>query len=223
VNAAYETLSDPGRRHAYDLALQAPAGNPAFAPPPGHARKYSQRRNPAANRATRAGRAGMSHEAIYQKYAPLGSRACWVLVVFGLLLALDRACVQTFLNEEVLRADTWVKYNRRGRPIGSVTTIETPNASFSSENEYKVGDVLALQRTPLFGQVISRQYQKGYDSSPIEASDQLYRGAPLLLPITMFLTALVGAWPGRAGRRQMDCALTAGILAVIVLWLLFRF
>jgi curved DNA-binding protein CbpA len=78
VNAAYETLSDPGRRHAYDLALQAPAGNPVFAPPPGHARKYSPRRNPTVNRATRPGRAGMSHEAIYQKYAPLGRKACWV-------------------------------------------------------------------------------------------------------------------------------------------------
>jgi hypothetical protein len=83
--------------------------------------------------------------------------------------------------------------------------------------------VLALQRTPLFGQVISRQYQKAYDGNPIQAGEQIYRGAVLLLPITMFLTALVGAWPGRAGRRQVDCALTAGILAVIVVWLLFRF
>ena len=163
------------------------------------------------------------HEAVYLQHAPLGSKACWVLVVFGLLLALDRACVQTFLNEEVLRADTRTKYNRRGQAVGYVTDVETPNASFSSENTFEVGDVLVLRRTPVFGQVLSRQYQQGYDGNPIETGEQLYRGATLLLPITMFLTAFVGAWPGSAGRRQVDCALTAGILAVMVVWLLLRY
>ncbi|ALW84068.1 hypothetical protein AUC43_02500 [Hymenobacter sedentarius] len=82
---------------------------------------------------------------------------------------------------------------------------------------------MALRRTALFGQVISLSPTTENKETPIEDYwdiSFLYTTGGALFPVIMFVTALVGAWPGPAGRRQVDCAMTAGLLAVLVFWLL---
>ena len=214
VNAAYEVLSDPARRAAYDWQFRAPLPNPPPDVTPGNGPIHFRRT------ATKPSEQAVpSYQSIYLRYAGLGQLACRVLLVFGCLLGIDRMWVVDFPHEPVVRADFFSP-----RKMSAYCVVETPHAAMRGQC-FRLGEVLAVKRTALFRQVLSCHIVAPGNKKDLieyEAHENVYTGAGLLFPITMVLTAAVGAWPGRAGRRQVDCAQTASILATIMFWLLLR-
>ena len=210
INAAYEVLSEPSRRQAYNNVLHYQAPSPA-------ASSQTRRPQPHPRNNYRAATKSASYTAHYLHYAPLGKSVCKALLIFSLLLIIDRMWITNFSHERVLKSTQFSSKK------GSYCVKETTNATFRGGPCFRVGDLLALRRTALFGQVISVSPTIENKETLIEDYwdiSFLYTSGGALFPIAMFVTALVGAWPGPVGRRQVDCAMTAGLLAVIVIWLL---
>jgi len=208
VNTAYETLSNPNRRAAYDKELFTPA--PIFATP------QSRAPQPLARKPHHSSTSHNSYSALYLKYAPLGRIVCKAALTFSLLLCIDRIWVLDFPRESVLNSPLF------STKRGSYCIVETPHATFHGQC-FDVGETVTIHRTALFRQVLSVclcEEGQNVSSDCYEDISFLYASGGALFPVTMFLTAAVGAWPGRTGRRQVDCAMTTGILTIIIMWLL---
>ena len=219
INAAYEVLSDSARRTAYDWQLRIPLPSPILNHTSGRARD-ARHRSAAQHPSSSAPKRRTSYyQDVYVRYADIGRLACRVLLIFSLLIGLDRLWVLDFPHEQVLRSDFYDP--RKG---ASYCVVETPHASVRGQCFY-TGQILAMKRTALFRQVLSCHIVSAESNEePIEYKmhENIYVGAGLLLPLALLLTATVGAWPGRVGRRQVDCATMAVLLAVITVWLIIQ-
>lgn len=208
INAAYEVLNDPNRRAIYDNTLFTSARN--------FATNQARTSRPPIRKQQLSSTYNSSYSAIYLKHASLGRIICKVLLGFGLLLCIDRIWILNYPKEPVVNSPFYSSKR------GSYCIVETPHANFRGQC-FDVGEVLALRRTALFGQVLSVCLLKGgkeVSSDCYENISFLYDSGGVLFPITMLVTAAVGMWPGRAGRRQVDCATAAGVLAIIIMLLL---
>lgn len=87
---------------------------------------------------------------------------------------------------------------------------------------YPEGAVLALRVTPLFWQVLMvRRATKGFEQTYDNRGHTIYGSVGWLYAV-LGIVAIVGAWPGRVARRQVECAVMAAVLLVILLWISFR-
>ncbi|OGX87207.1 hypothetical protein BEN48_11590 [Hymenobacter glacialis] len=150
----------------------------------------------------------------------MGKTICKALLIFSLMLGIDRAWVLTYSQEKVLSCILHSSNSRKGS--SSYCVIKTQNATFQGPcmNE---GEGLTIRRTALFGQVLSLEStDKNQYGFPPRYWDEnfIYAGAGLLFVAAMFSTAATGAWPGSAGRRQLDCAVMGSILAIVIFWFL---
>ena len=138
--------------------------------------------------------------------------------MFSLLLGIDRIWVLTFPRERVLSCT----FHSRSKNQSFCVSV-TPHANFRVC--LKKAETLGLRRTALFEQVLSYGYLTADGKVDFEEHEvqSVHSGVGSLFSLTMFITSAVGAWPGRAARRQVDCAMTGGILAMLIMWLLFTY
>ena len=202
VNAAYEVLSDPSRRAAYNWQLRTPPPSPSPAVTPGRARDAFRRSAAQPASKSAPNNATSYYQNVYVHYADIGRLACCALLVFSILIGMDRMWVLDYPHETVLSSNF---YN----PAKSAPycVVETPHASARGQCFY-VGEVLAVRRTAVFRQVLSCHIvatTSGEAPTEYEMGENIYVGPGLLLLLTMFLTAAAGAWPGSGsatwGRR----------------------
>jgi hypothetical protein len=153
---------------------------------------------------------------LYLEYATLGGKVCKALLLFCLLLGIDRVWVLDFPNERVLNSRFF-----SGGKVPSYCESVTQDATFRACLDQ--GAEVGLRRTALFGQVLSFGIRTKDAMAPLDdykVSTPIYDGAGILFVLALLGTSATGAWPGLAGRRQVDCAMTGSIIAVIIVWLL---
>ncbi|SMB95660.1 heat shock protein DnaJ domain protein [Hymenobacter roseosalivarius DSM 11622] len=226
VNRAYDVLSLPDKRKAYDARLWAlrnpppplvprpvvfPHPDPAYRgpwPPPVVPRRPA--RDP--------------YAAQYARYTPAARVVCRILVAFSLLLVLDSQWVLTLLQEPVVSQKYHISYSRRGGVLDSYYLTETPRASFRGQIPYKQGEVLTLTRTAIFRQVLTHRPASAPVQETINSREEtLYNYGPILcFPFIMWVAAAVGIWPGSVRRRAVDAAVTAFLFALITSFFLLR-
>ncbi|MDO7874944.1 J domain-containing protein [Hymenobacter sp. ASUV-10] len=215
INEAYDVLSDASRRQAYDLRLASPV---SYGPLP------TPRRRPAAPRRHRTVeevRLGV-HAQVYLRYTKLAQRINYVIIGFCLLLALDYAVALDYPSEPILSAEYRPERDRYGSVLREYYAYETPHTSLRALYAYPAGEVMVLRITPLFRQVLT--FRRVADSPEYDYNNREHTiyGAVGWLFVALRIIAVVGAWPGRVARRQVECAVTASVLFIILIWVAFR-
>jgi hypothetical protein len=167
---------------------------------------------------------GDPYAAQYARYTPVARLICRVLIVFGLLLALDSQWTLTLAQEPVVSQNHYFVYGRRGSIVDSYYQIETPKTTFKSQVPYKEGQVLTLTRTAIFQQVMTHRTALAPVADTMDNWERTIYGLPQLVFIfLMWIAAIIGVWPGIVRRRTVDAAITACLFALINLYLLASF
>ncbi|QIL76085.1 J domain-containing protein [Hymenobacter sp. HDW8] len=225
VNRAYEVLSLPDKRKAYDARLWALRNPPSpVAPRPVVPRHPDPAyRGPWPPPVIPRRPKGDPYAAQYARYTPVARLICRVLIGLGLLLAVDSQWTFTLVQEPVVSQNRYFVYGRRGSIVDSYYQIETPQTSFQSEIPYKEGQVLTLTETAIFQQVMTHRPALDPQVDTVDNWERTIYGLPQLVFIfLMWIAGIVGVWPGRVGRRTVDAAITACLFALINLYILLR-
>jgi len=202
INAAYETLSVPARRQAYDATLRWPSSAPSPGPPtsPGKARdaRRRARRRPPAPRPAPASADSPSAQ------TALALRLGHPLFVGSLLLGGTLALDLTFATEqpETIISTEELPYHR--------VQHLTSHGSFLLPDEVPPGTTVLLKRTPLLHTAISINIPG--DKAAID-TDSVYRGASNSFWLGLLLSAAIALHP----RRNQDVRLMAGLLCFLFL------
>ncbi|WBA40708.1 J domain-containing protein [Hymenobacter canadensis] len=225
INEAYETLSDPARRAAYDAALARlqqpdPAPEAAFESHPDPAmRRRGFRRRPL-SKAEAAARVQASYPAQYARYMPWARRVNWALLLCALLLLLDSQWNTKYVDQEVRRVTEHV-VRGKGGTLDSYVRIETPDLNFRlDQNMLREGEMIDVECSALFKQARIIWPAGNADPDRRIFIDTFYD--LLFLPATMAVVAAIGCWPPPGNRRIVDTAAMAITLGVIHLYLLLR-
>ena len=218
INAAYELLSDPGRRTAYDLARHKPM--PAAAPvSPGRARDAA-RRTEGANR-TRTGPIPTS--TLYAAEYALTQRIAKPFMVLALLLSI---CVVTdYLlatehSERILSVETVLRGS--GGRYNSTTTASFDNhtavGTFSALAPQPAGAILWVQHTPLWHVIVGVRDSR---HQPV-AFMPLYSIPNAIMLIIMSVAAGLALWPSYNAEYRLMATLLATMLLIVVIFGLLR-
>lgn len=166
INEAYETLSDPARRAAYDAVLarlQQPDSVPEAAfeshPDPAMRRRGFRRTRPAARRPLEPIHVRYAEE--FQRVLPRFRVAAWLSLLAVLLLVLDYAAMETLPNE-VIREFEYVQHHGK-RGSWTYFIVYTANAHFTVSNttELEEGDQITVRQTPMLGNVYTVSVESG--------------------------------------------------------------
>lgn len=211
VNEAYDVLNDPSRRQAYDARLTSPV---SYGPLP------TPRRRPAAPRRPRTAeevRLGV-HAQIYLRYTKLAQYFCYFVIGLCLLLAVDYFIPLTYSSEPILSSEYYEEYGRNHIIMNTYYVYETPHTSARIPDFYPDGTVLNLKITPLFSQVLAFRRAADQPEITIDNREHTIYGTVGWLFGVLGIVAIVGAWPGRVARRQVECAVMAGVLLAVLVW-----
>ncbi|MBF9236358.1 J domain-containing protein [Hymenobacter sp. BT683] len=205
VTAAYEVLSNPSRRVAYDAGIRPPAVT--HITPSGRARDAAHR----AFWSSRPKPAAVPPTVRYAAQYAQALRLARPLLVACLLLC-GTLAVDYFLateqQEKVLRTETTFYSTRRGSY--QKTLHQTDRGTFTLYNDLPVGARVPVRRTPLWGTPISVR------SSPQQlpfAISSIYEGARNVFWLGLLATATLGLLP----RLNKDYRLGACMLAAVFL------
>ncbi len=218
VQEAYEILGDPHRRLAYDLIRQrarelvARPGPSVYDPPAA----------PVVRRGPR------QHElwaAQLRRYVPWARRLNWLVVAFCLSLAVDWALpLHEYAAEYVTaREVVFISVSRSNPRIAYIIT--TPHTRFRISEELgdkyplRTGAALAVGQTPLWGVV--RQIRPRNYASFRPYSGGVY-GTMAFWPAALLLVAITGLLPRRTDELRVNTAIVAGLLGVIVAYVLLQ-
>ncbi len=201
INAAYEVLSDPGRRAGYDFARQHPM--PA-APPvsPGRARDRARRPAPAAG--TRRAPAGPPFAAEYARMFRLARPVLIGALLLCTSLGLDLVLAHE-RPETVLRTDG-VAYRR----IVHYTT----GGHFTQEEEIPVGTRLRVKRTPLWRTAVSARVEQSGEELEFQT---LFQGASNLFWLGLFLTSSIALQARFSNESRLMATLSAALFLFLTL------
>lgn len=207
ITAAYEVLSDPARRQAYDAAPLPPQGASAHPTSPGRARAATR----GAAAAPQAAPVPLSVR-YAAEYARVLRLARPLLVGAGLLalsLALDLGLAGEHL-ETVLQTETAFHSGRRGSYL--TTRHQTNRGVFTRPGALPVGTAVRVRRTPLWRTAISIRVAPTAAPSALAS---VYDG-----PRNGFwLGLLVAATLALVPRFNSDLRLTACLATVVFLGL----
>ncbi|MBF9221921.1 J domain-containing protein [Hymenobacter ruricola] len=213
INAAYEVLSDPARRQAYDTSFQE---QPAFIPSsPGRARDAARQ---AARRRSPRPRAVPLAEKYAEEYARFFRLARPLLVASLLLcgtLAVDFALASTQV-EQVLARETTVHYTRSSSY--ETTSHRTNRGTLKLRDAYPVGTTAWVRRTPLLRTPLSIAFSA--TDSPDELAS-IYEGARNFFWLGLLACAALGLLPGLGTEGRLSiCLLGAAFLFTTLVQLL---
>jgi curved DNA-binding protein CbpA len=198
INAAYDILSDPARRQAYDWTLRSPAPSPPPPVPPGKARDAQRRRTAPPRRTAASDKAQqiLQQEWILHKARPFLNG----VMLFGISLALD-LCLATEHAELVVLTET-LSYRK--------AYIDTDRGSILLPAELPPGSTLLVKRTPIWRTAISvRSAARFQPFIPIS----IYRGASNSFWLALLLAASLARYP----RLSTDQRLVAAVVALVCL------
>ncbi|QJX46301.1 J domain-containing protein [Hymenobacter taeanensis] len=212
VNEAYDILSNPIRRRAYDALLQTQR-QPPEPPRPLH-------RDPALRRRGRppAPRRAPTTEERYGQYAPYAHWVCRVALLLVALMVLDFLWVEHLPNEVVENVES-VSLYARGYNMGTHSNIQTTHAYFRSDTDsWPEGTHLMVDRTMLFG-VFRRAAPVGHPELLMDAGGVTIYDNFIFLPLLLALLAGLGLWRAPA-MRSINCAVACAFLLPIVLYIM---
>ena len=215
INAAYEVLSEPRRRIAYDASMHT---QPMAPPPtsPGRARD-------AAHRAAWAARPQREAVPLTVRYAAEYARC---LRVFRPLLAASLLlCASLMIDfglatehlEKVLDEESIFHYVRRNSYY--TTRYQTDRGTFTLLDNLRVGPQVQIRRTPLWGTAISARLAP---SEPRIPCSSVYHGAGNFFWVGLLLTAAFGITPRFNNDQRVMAALTAVLFLGLTLMQLLR-
>ncbi|SFQ39110.1 J domain-containing protein [Hymenobacter arizonensis] len=206
INAAYEVLSDPSRRVAYDANIQpgSKLARPAW---PERAREVAR----STAWATRFEPAHVPFTVRHAKAYAWTMRLLRPLLLVSLLLCASLT-LDYFLasenTETVVRNETTYIYTDQGSY--QKTVHETDRGTFTLYNDLPNGARVVVRRTPLLGIAVSARpsyYQREYPISSI------YEGKKKLLWLGLLLMAALGLTP----QLKNDYRLVVSVAAVLLL------
>ncbi len=216
VNDAYDVLSNPARRAAYDAALRraaAPAPAPIRTAPP----RPDPRRRPAGYRPAPPPM-HVRYAAEFNRLLPwLRAVAAFSVVFVGLLFA-DYATTVRLPNETVQRFD-YVARRSRGGGNMSYLVFYTEQARFRTSNSVDLvpGDRVKIQQTRLFGKPKTVRVLSGELRGRRLAVDRFGM-------LGVFGAAVLLSAPGVLLRRlRADDAFSFGFVNCVALGLLLAF
>lgn len=214
VNAAYEVLSDAGRRQAYDAARRQPVPNAQPAKSTGRARDDRRR---AAGRGPRTAPVPpvVRHAAEYA----LTQRIAKPFMLLALLLAgslmldyfLATELIEPVQSVESVLYYTGGKYSRHAELY---FVHSTPRGAIAAESEIPTGTQLLVQRTPLWRSVVAVKPSR---TEAKIAFRTIYTTPYAVLFLLMSGAAAFALWPRfHPDQRLMAALLTATLLAILV-------
>jgi hypothetical protein len=207
VNEAYEILSQPARRQAYDALLQRqrqPVAPPAR-PTPAHAAPSPRRRPPV--RAQQARRARPSSEVDLRPYNRPALLWCRVLMGLGLLVLVDYFFLVRTVHTEPLRLSSY-----RTDTGAFLYTVVTKYGSFSTHQEFPAAfPPLELQTSWLFRFVHQAHLPDGSRLPLVFSYGSMMSFTGLLLLLTA-----IAQIPSLGPAVRVNLAIIAAVLGLIV-------
>ncbi|HEX8505987.1 MAG TPA: J domain-containing protein [Hymenobacter sp.] len=220
VNAAYETLSDPARRQAYDAAMRQPAPSAQPTRQTGRARDESRR---AARRPRPQTALPVPLIIRYAAEYALTQRIAKPFMVLALLFVSSLAAdyfLATARVEQVDNTESVLYYtgSRRSRHAELYYIHSTARGEFVTEFEIPAGTRLLVRRTPLWRSVVAlestqTQHEVGFRKT--------YAAPYVMLLLLMSVAAALALWPRyHADKRLMASLLTVTLLVALAYQLL---
>ena len=210
INEAYEVLSNPARRAAYDAALEWQATAPRAAPKPAPAapaRPNPLRRPPAGSRRPPKPPLHVLYAAQFARALPKLRLVAWVGLFFTLAVFIDCQRAKLLANESIRQ----IEYPGRNEFVAS-----TDNARIRSraDVELAVGDLLDVYQTPWLRKIRVVQVKSGATRGGQFVVNE-FRMVWLLSLVTLATASAV-----LSGRLRPEQAFSAGFVNCIALFFL---
>ncbi|SES81748.1 J domain-containing protein [Hymenobacter actinosclerus] len=212
VNDAYEVLSNPARRAAYDAALewrataaQRPAPRPAPATPPRPTAPHH--RPPAGFRRPPKSPLHVLYAAQFARALPKFRVVAWLSLLVALAVLIDCGRSQLLANESIRQIDYPGKRE-------FVATTDNARIRSQADVELAVGDLLDVYQTPWLGKVREVHVKSG----ATQGSQFTVNNFRMVWLLSLVVLATAGAV--LSGQFRPDQAFSAGFVNCVGLFFL---
>jgi curved DNA-binding protein CbpA len=209
INEAYDVLSDPSQKTAYDFSLTRPVQAIEEPPPPVH-------RDPAYKRTKRPNNYRSQRQRLYDlmaEYLPVTNRFTYAAFALSLIMAIDFSVPSSTFIETIKKKDTRRTRSRSGSTVWSIvstnqgSTVEVP---FKFTDSFHEGDIIRISSSRILNVTESVEARGRH----VEIEKSIY-GSFLFAPIALLLTSCFGLY----FRHRIDYAFNAGIVSCLLIFL----